>query len=261
MIKIISILWFSVCMIASASSFAITTQNKVSNSSISKDFIERQIEQNMSIGRAIRSITSHYPQHIESIVSHALDLYPEQYREIIYAAISSQPALTEDVVRIALERGVSDCLDIVRVAIDAEPSYVDFVVNAAANSEPDELGEIVRVAIVTQPDSAETIVQSVGKLHPSRLKEIVRSAVNAVPRVGEYVVDALLAVFPSKAESVVSTAVSETNQKQAMSRIIESARKSGFSKEEVTEFALKGGMEASEIAALLSESDNKEEGN
>lgn len=255
MIKKINILWFSVLVTASANSFAIDSQNKALKSSISKDFIERQVDQNMSVGRAIKSITSHYPQHVESIVSNALDLYPESYREIIHAAISSQPALTEDVVRISLDKGVSDCLEIVKVAIDAEPSYVDFVVNAAANSEPEELGEIVRVAVVTQPDSAETIVQSVGKLHPSRLKEIVRSAIKAVPRVGQYVVGSLLAIFPNKAESVVTTAVSESAQKQEMLKIIESAQKSGLSNEQITDFALKGGMEAVDIAAILSQGD------
>ncbi len=256
MIKKINVLCFSVGMLASASCLAISAsqQSNDDKSLITKDFIERQVTQNMSIGRAVKSITSHYPQHVESIVANALDLYPDQYREIIHAAISSQPALTEDVVRISLEKGVSDCLDIVRVAINAEPGYVDFVVNAAVNSEPDELGEIVRVAVVTQPDSAETIVQSVGKQHPSRLKEIVRSALKAVPVAAEYVVDSLLAIFPGQAESVVSTAVKQSmHQRGQVEKIIESGKTSGLSDEEITKYAILGGATTEQVAAILEE--------
>ena len=255
MIKKINVLCLSISLMASASCLAMSTQEIDDNQSlITKDFIERQVTQNMSIGRAIKSITSHYPQHVESIVGNALDLYPDQYREIIHAAISSQPALTEDVVRISMEKGVSDCLDIVKVAINAEPGYVDFVVNAAANSEPTELGEIVRVAVVTQPDSAGTIVQSVGKQHPSRLKEIVRSALKAVPVAAEYVVDSLLAIFPGQAESVVSTAVKQSmHQSGQVEKIIESGKTSGLSDEELTKYAILGGATTEQVAAILNE--------
>lgn len=254
MIKRINVLYLSVGLIASANCLASPSQASNNKSLITKDFIERQVEQNMSIGRAIKSITSHYPQHVEVIVGNALDLYPEQYREIIYAAISSQPALTEDVVRISLEKGVSNCLDIVRIAIDAEPSYVDFVVNAAINSEPNELGEIVRVAVVTQPESVETIVQSLGKQHPSRLKEIVMSALKGVPLAAEYVVDSLLAIFPGQAESVVSAAVKQSmDQNGQVEKIIESGKTSGLTDEELTKYALLGGATSKQVAAILAD--------
>ncbi|MBT3134792.1 hypothetical protein KL866_06710, partial [Alteromonas sp. ALT199] len=116
-------------------------------------FLKRQVDQTMSVGRAISSIAGHYPQEVVSIVDIALDTYPDKYREIIFAAISAQPSSTEEIVQLAIEKEVSSCPNIVQLAIKAEPTYVDFVVQAAAVSTPDELDEIVRVAVLTQPDA------------------------------------------------------------------------------------------------------------
>ena len=87
-------------------------------------FLRRQVNQTMSVGRAISSIAGHYPQEIVSIVDIALDTYPDKYREIIFAAISAQPAFTEEVVQLAIEKEVSSCPNIVQLAIKAEPTYV-----------------------------------------------------------------------------------------------------------------------------------------
>ena len=100
-------------------------------------FLRRQVDQTMSVGRAISSIAGHYPQEIVSIVDIALDTYPDKYREIIFAAISAQPASTEEIVQLAIKKEVSSCPNIVQLAIKAEPTYVDFVVQAAAVSTPE----------------------------------------------------------------------------------------------------------------------------
>ncbi|WP_416307120.1 hypothetical protein [Neptunicella sp. SCSIO 80796] len=219
---------------------------------LTADFIEQQVQQNMSLGRAIKSIMGHYPQEVDVVVGTALDLYPAKYKEIIHAAIAAQPALTEDVVRIAIDKGIASCGNIVLTAIQAEPSYVDFVVSAAAQSTPEELNEIVRIAVVTEPDSADAIVSTVAKAHPSKLVDIISSAIGAVPFVGEYIVDALLVAFPNDAEEVVTTAVRESSaQRSQVIKIIETARNAGISDKALTRYATEGGASAEEIAQVI----------
>jgi hypothetical protein len=219
---------------------------------LSVAFVQRQIEQNMSIGRAIRSIVGHYPNDTSYVVSTALDLYPEKYKEIIYAAISEQPMLSEAIVTIAIEKGISSCSSIVEIAINAEPSYIDFVVTAAANSTPEELNEIVRIAVITAPDSANYIVQSLAREHPNKIVDIIQSAIGAVPLVGEYVVEALLAVFPNDAQEVVTTAIRESSaQRENVKKIIEKAHNSGISNIDVETFAMQGGATKEEVAQVL----------
>jgi alkylhydroperoxidase/carboxymuconolactone decarboxylase family protein YurZ len=220
----------------------------------SSSFVKRQVAQNMSIGRAVKSIVSNYPQETSSVVSTALDMYPDKYQEIIHAAISAQPMFTEDIVRIALDKDIASCAAIVKTAINAEPSYVDFVVTAAANSTPEELNEIVRVAVITEPDSADFIVQSLAQQNPSKIVDILSSAIGAVPLVGEYVVEALLAVFPNDAESVVSTAVRESGaQRENVKRIIETAQNFGLDEDSIYKYAKEGGATDEEITAALTE--------
>ena len=222
---------------------AIETENKVL-----QGFIKRQVSQSMSVGRAVRSITSHYPQEAETIVSVALDMYPDDYREIIHAAISAQPTATSKIVQIAIDKEVSSCPNIVQLAIEADPSYVDFVVGAAADSSPDELKDIVRVAVLTEPDSADTIVQTLTEEHPNELVDILTSAIQAVPVVGEYVVNALLAIFPEKAEDVVTTAVRESaGQREQVRKILETAHQAGVESEKLKEYALNGGAHEDDV--------------
>ncbi|WP_100644249.1 hypothetical protein [Alteromonas facilis] len=220
-------------------------------------FIQRQMENNASIGRAIKSIASHYPQQITTIVDVALDTYPDKYKEIIYAAISTQPTATEEIVKIAIEKGVSECPNIVELAILAEPSYVNFVVTAAANTTPEELQDIVRVAVVTEPDSADRIVQTLAKEHPDDMVSILTTAIGAVPFVGEYIVDGLLALFPEQADTVVENAVRESSQQRdQIIKIIETAENHGVDAEQLKYSALKGGATEEEIA-LATKSDDQ----
>jgi len=222
------------------------------DSHLTATFVQHQVEKNMSIGRAVKSIIGHYPNETTNVVSTALDLYPDKYKEIIHAAISEQPMLTEAIVTIAIEKGISSCSSIVETAINAEPSYIDFVVTAAANSTPEELTEIVRIAVITSPDSANYIVQSLAKEHPNKIVDIIQSAITAVPVVGEYVVEALLAIFPNDAEDVVTTAVRESGaQRENVKRIIETAHNFGLSDIDVEMFAIKGGATKEEVAQVL----------
>ena len=80
------------------------------DSHLTATFVQHQVEQNMSIGRAIKSIVGHYPNETANVVSTALDLYPDQYKEILHAAISEQPMMTEAIVTIAIEKGITSLL-------------------------------------------------------------------------------------------------------------------------------------------------------
>jgi hypothetical protein len=231
---------------------ATQTTTKTKPNQINKRFLQIQVEQNVTIGRAIKSIVGHYPQQAASIVGTALDLYPDQYKEIIHAAISSQPTLAEEVVTMAFNKGISSCTSIVKTAINADPSYIDFVVRAAAHSAPEQLTEIVRIAVMTEPDSADYIVQSLAKEHPSKIVDILQSAIGAVPFVGEYVVEALLAVFPNNAEMVITTAVRESSaQRENVKRIIETAQNSGVDLEKLETYAINGGATTEELSQVL----------
>ncbi|MFC3094797.1 hypothetical protein [Alteromonas sediminis] len=220
-------------------------------------FLERQVDQTMSVGRAIRSIASHYPQETVIFVDIALDIYPAKYREIIFAAISAQPQATKEIVQIAINKNVSSCPSIVELAIKAEPSYVDFVVHAAAESTPEELDEIVRVAVITEPDSADRIVQTLAREHPNKMVDILSTAMKSVPFVGEYMVDALLAIFPNEAEDVVTTAVRESLvHNNQIERIIEAAQNAGVTEADLTQFALQAGATDEQIAKALVHKNN-----
>jgi hypothetical protein len=228
------------------------TSNKIRHSDITQKFIKIQVEQNITIGRAIKSIVGQDPQQAASIVGVALDLYPDMYKEIIHAAISAQPTLAEEVVTMALNKGISNCTSIVEIAINADPSYIDHVVTAAANSIPEQLSEIVRIAVMTEPDSADYIVQSLAKAHPSKIVDILQSAINAVPFVGEYVVEALLAVFPNDAEIVITTAVRESSEhREHVKKIIEAAQNSGVDMDKLETYAINGGATVEELSQVL----------
>lgn len=235
--------------------FASQATPKTYQTRINEKFVQIQVEQNVTIGKAIKAIVGHYPQQAASIVSTALDLYPDKYKEIIHAAISAQPTLAEEVVTMALNKGISSCTSIVETAINADPSYIDFVVRAAAHSTPEQLTEIVRIAVMTEPDSADYIVQSLAKEHPSKIVDILQSAIGAVPFVGEYVVEALLAIFPNDAEMVITTAVRESSaQREHVKKIIETAQNSGVNLEKLEAYAINGGATTEELSQVL---DNK----
>ena len=65
-----------------ASAIKIDGAEKPRNNFLTSSFVKKQVEQSMSTGRAIKTIISHYPQDAIVVVSAALDLYPEKYKEI-----------------------------------------------------------------------------------------------------------------------------------------------------------------------------------
>ncbi|XOV80537.1 MAG: hypothetical protein ACFHVJ_06190 [Aestuariibacter sp.] len=246
-------------LLTSSNIYAVVDSNVSSNNGLSQEFFQRQVNQNMSVGRAVKSIVSHYPEHVESVVATALDLYPDRYKEIVHAAISAEPSLTKSIVRVAIEKGITSCPNIVETAINAEPSYVDFVVKAAANTTPGELQDIVRVAVVTEPDSADRIVQTLAQSHPNKLIEIVGTAIGAVPFVGEYIVDAMLAVFHEEKEQgdVLTTAFRQSSdESEYIKKIIASAKNAGMGDEAITQYAVNAGAKPEDVVRLLKETEN-----
>ena len=249
-----SILLIAVAIILCGEALATTNSKTIDDSSkkLSKDFIERQVVQNMSVGKAIKSLVSHYPAHAHNVVSTALDLYPDSHREIVHSAISAQPALTQEIVQIAIDKGVTQCSKIVEAAIMAEPSYVDFVVKAAVNAKPQELDDIVRIAVVTEPDSADSIVQTLASSYPHKTTEILQTALEAVPFVGEYIIEALLAIFPEKAEDVINTAVKESLEDETnLVKMLEAAKAAGVNEQELFKYATTAGASEEQIKTAL----------
>lgn len=214
-------------------------------------FMQQQVAQGIPIGRAVKSLISHYPQQASDVVEVSLELYPDKYREILHSAISAQPSATEEIVQLAIEKNVASCGRIVELAIKAEPTYADFVVGIAAKSTPEELDEIVRIAVLTEPDSADTIVQTLSQQHPTKVLDIIKSALSAVPLVGEYVVSAMMAIFPDQTEDVVHTAVSASaaSQDQVL-KILQLAQKSGLSHERVMAIGNEAGLSSTQLAQL-----------
>lgn len=229
---------------------------------LAPEFLKQQVSQAMSPGRAVMSLIGHYPESITSIVSVALDEYPEQYKEIIYAAVSAQPFSSEEIVTIAVDKGISECASIVETAINAEPSYVSFVTAAAMQASPDDFTDILRVAVTTEPNSADKIVQTVAKSYPERITEILSNTVKHVPKIGEYVVDALLAVFPDDAEEVVSVTVRESSaDKGQLVKIIDSAINAGVDTDMVAQYAIQGGASKEAVSLALAQRQSPEKSN
>ena len=250
--KLIRLIFVCGSLAHSLSASAIQAKIETKHSQISQKFLQMQVERNVTIGKAIKTIVNHYPQRAASIIGIALDLYPDKYKEVIHAAISAQPTLADEVVTMALNKGISNCTSIVKTAIDADPSYIDFVVTAAANTTPEQLTEIVRIAVVTEPDSADYIVQSLAKAHPSKIVDILQAAISAVPFVGEYVVESLLAVFPDDAGIVITTAVRESsNYRENVKKIINIAQNAGVDLERLEAYAIRGGATTEEIVQVI----------
>ena len=258
--SLVSVSLLGLCLSGSALAMEVNVDsNNNSAWKLDQDFLERQVAQSMSPGRSVRTLIGHYPESIRSIVSVALDTYPDKYKEIIHSAISAQPFSAEDVVTIAVEKGITECESIVETAIKAEPSYVSFVTRAATNASPKDFKDILRVAVVTEPESADKIIQIVAKSYPERIADILSSTLQYVPYVGEYVVDALLAVFPDKAEEVVEVSVREVRAETAqVEKVISAALNAGIDAEVVSQSAIKGGATTDEVmAAITKQSNNK----
>lgn len=241
----------------------INTENVVTEKwHLSPEFLRQQVTLSMSPGRAVKSLISHYPESITSIVSVALDQYPEQYKEIIYSAVSAQPYSSEEIVTIAVDKGISECASIVETAINAEPSYVSFVAAAAMQASPEDFNDILRVAVTTEPNSADKIVQTVAKSYPERITEILSNTVKYVPKIGEYVVDALLAVFPDDAEEVVSITVRESAaDKGQLGKIMHSAINAGIDRNVVAQYAIQGGASKEAVNQVMAQREELEKAN
>ena len=74
----------SLMLLTNYCALAITdTAVKESENKVLQVFIKRQVNQSMSVGRAVGSITSNYPNEVETIVATALDLYPDNYQDFL----------------------------------------------------------------------------------------------------------------------------------------------------------------------------------
>ncbi|GAC29058.1 hypothetical protein [Brumicola pallidula] len=243
-----SVLAISVFIISNGSAIAQTqnTNELVNASEQSSQFLKQQVRSSNSVGRAIRTVLARYPENTPELVEIALDTYPDKYREIVSAAVSSQPAYIDDILELALARDLAPATELVTLAINAEPSYAEYVAEAACKLSPDQFNEIVKTAVSMAPDSADQIAKRLAKTYPNKILEVLVTTIQEVPLVGKYVVDALLALFPvdsSESESMIIISVEQlAKHPEALERLVKIAERRGIQQDLISASAMRGGL-------------------
>jgi hypothetical protein len=244
----LSVLALSVLIISSGSAIAqIEGTIELDNTSTqSSHFLKQQVRSSNSVGRAIRTVLARYPENTPELVEIALDTYPDKYREIVSAAVSSQPAYVDDILELAIERDVAPATELVTLAINAEPSYAEYATEAACKFSPDQFNEIVKTAVTMEPDSADQIAKRLAKIYPNKTLEVLVTTIQEVPLVGKYVIEALLALFPvdsSESESMIVISVEQLAQHpEALERLVELAERRGIEQYLISASAMRGGL-------------------
>jgi hypothetical protein len=243
-----SVLAVSVLLLSSGSALAqLESTSELDNNSIqSSQFLKQQVTSSNSVGRAMRTVLARYPENTAKLVEIALDAYPDKYREIVSAAVSSQPAYIDDILELAIERNVAPATELLTLAINAEPSYAEFATEAACKFSPDQFNEIIKTAVAMEPDSADQIARRLARTYPNKTLEVLVTTIQEVPLVGKYVVDALLALFPvdsSESESMIIISVEQLAQHpDAIERLVELAERRGIQQDLISASAMRGGL-------------------
>ncbi|MFC4700728.1 hypothetical protein ACFO4O_11205 [Glaciecola siphonariae] len=257
------ILACTACLITSATAgvFAqdkASTQNQVQVDTPSKKsvyFFKSQVANNRSIGNALSSLLSRYPEQTVDFVSVAFTAYPEHYEEIIQAAVSTNPNFVDEIIMVANSYQVGNPTEIVEIAINAEPSYADDATRAACKYSPKYFNEIVKTAVSTEPDSADQIAQRLVRAYPNKTMEILVTTIKEVPFVGKYVLDALLATVTDddeKSNDMIIISVEQLAQHpDAIERLVQLAQEHEISAADVKASALRGGLEEEQIVAII----------
>jgi hypothetical protein len=243
-----SVLALGVLLISSEAAIAqIEDTTQIDSASMqSSHFLKQQVSSSNSVGRAIRTVLARYPENTAELVEIALDAYPNKYREIVSAAVSTQPAYIDDILELAIIRNVAPATELVMLAINAEPSYAEFATEAACKFSPDQFNEIVKTAVAMEPDSADQIAKRLARTYPNKTLEVLVTTIQEVPLVGKYVVDALLALFPidsSESESMIIISVEQlAKHPDAIERLVELAQRRGIQQELISASAIRGGL-------------------
>jgi len=218
-------------------------------------FFKSQVSNSRSIGNALKSLLTRYPEKTTDFVSVALTAYPEDYKEIIAASVSANPSFVDEIIMVATQYQVAKPAVIVEIAVNAEPSYAGLATNAACYYSPEYFNEIVRAAVLAQPDSADQIAQKLVKAYPNKTMEILVTTIKEVPLVGKYVLDALLATVvddSEKSEDMIIVSIEQLAQfPGAVDRLVELASERNIDSERLKASAIKGGLNDVEIASVI----------
>jgi hypothetical protein len=218
-------------------------------------FFKSQVTNNRSIGGALRSLLTRYPEKTTEFVSIAFSAYPEDYEEIIATSVTANPTFVDEIIMVAIYYQVAKPAEITEIAVNAEPSYAGVATSAACESSPAYFGEIVKAAVLAQPDSADQIAQKLVKAFPNKTIEILVTTIKEVPFVGKYVLDALLATVvndPEMSQDMIIISVEQLAQyPDAMERLVELAHQRKIEAGRIKESAIRGGLVEAEAVAVI----------
>ena len=226
-----------------------STEQKRVMTNLFDQLMKRQVNSAIAVERSVSSLIKNYPEKINLILAVAIHKYPHEYKQIICGTLRAEPALTSDVIEVILNSDIANISEIISIAVTEEPAYANEIVSTVANHQPDDIENIVRVAITTEPVIAQSVVGKTMSSYPEKLLDIISVAIKALPNQVANIVSDAIKLFPDDADAVVSTAVSPTKGKQSR-EIIESAIKSGISKEQATAAAIAGGANSNDIAKI-----------
>lgn len=209
--------------------------------------IRDHLNQNFSIIRTVRILTTHYPQDVEQILLAAYQQHPKRIAVISRAVIRSEPALTTDVLDTALSVAPGDCEEIVRMAIEAEPAYIDDIVAVAAQHAPEKLDSIIRIAITTEPDFSGSIVRSAALSSPKQFFDALVNAVTQIPDSAQTIFYAVRDFFTDNEKAPQTVPATSSEQWNAF---ISQAKTSGVTRKEMEWFKERGYITEQQLTAV-----------
>ena len=218
------------------------------------DMIGNHLNQNFSIVRTVRILTSHYPQDVNQILLAAYQHRPKQLNVISRAVIRSEAALTSDVLDTALSVAPEDYTDIIKMAIKAEPAYIDDIVAVAAQHQPNKLEEIVRVAITAEPDLSGSVIYSAANNSPSGFLDAMVNVFASIPESTTNLFYAVKDFFTGQ-DSVNKPQQLQANPEQ-WQRFLSIAKAQGVTKQEMLWLEKQGYVTEEQLAKVYSTTEN-----
>jgi hypothetical protein len=216
-----------------------------------------QVKASSSVGNAVRSFIARYPEETMTVVEIALDQYPDNYRQVLSAAISVQPSHVDDILELAINRELAQTTELLKLAINAEPSYAEYAAEAACKFSPEQFDDILKTAVLLEPDSADQIAQKLAASYPNKALDILVTTIKEVPLVGKYVVDALLAIFPKdsvESDSMIIISIEQlAKHPEALSRLVQLAQERDIDRDLVVGSAIEGGLDSEVAVAFVDE--------
>lgn len=219
------------------------------------DMIENHLNQNFSIVRTVRILTSHYPQDVNEILLAAYKHRPKQLSVISRAVIRSEAALTSDVLDTALSIAPENYTDIIRMAIKAEPAYIDDIVAVAAQHQPNHLEEIVRVAITTEPDLSGSVIYSAATNSDSGFLDTIANVFASIPESTTNLLYAVKDFFTGQETAEQPTQLQA--KPEQWQRFLTIAKAQGVTKQEMLWLQKQGYVTEEQLAKVYSTSANE----